>query len=94
MHLSGDFINAPDETVQAPACAALPSGRAAYDLVDGDWSALAPVVGYTAARAALIAVGMVIAGEREHIIRNALAGAVGIEAFVLVWALIKKNGTT
>src|SRR5258706_552299 len=33
MHLSGDFINAPDETVQAPACAALPSGRAAYALV-------------------------------------------------------------
>ena len=81
------------ETTQATACAALPSGQAAFDLLAGKWSAIGPVVGYTLARSVLVGLGMAVAGEREHIVRNAVAGALAIEGFVLVWALLK-NGTT
>ena len=89
MHLHGDLIgilSAPPRT-----CAALPSGQAAYDLVSGDWSAIVPVIGTYAARAALVGVGMAVAGERKHLVRNALAGAAAIEGFVLVWAVFKKS---
>jgi hypothetical protein len=86
MHLAGSFDDA-----QPPKCAALPSGSAAFDLVSGDWSAIVPVIGYTAARAALIGIGMAVAGEREHIVRNAVGGAIAIEGFVLVWAAFKRR---
>ena len=83
MHLAGDLI--------APRCAALPSGQAAFDLVSGDRSCLLPVIGTTLARSALIGVGMAVAGERKHLVRNAVAGAVAVEGFVLIWALFKKE---
>lgn len=37
-------------------------------------------------RAVLIGTGMWIGGKRENVGRDALAGAIGIEAFVLGWA--------
>jgi hypothetical protein len=78
----------------APACSALPSGSSAVALLSGDVRALPAVVGYTAARAALIGTGLLVAGERAHVIRNAVAGALAIEAFVLVWGAwkIKTSG--
>jgi hypothetical protein len=75
------------EQITCPA--ALPSGTSAYRLMSGDPSGLVGVVGHTLARSALVGTGMAIAGEREHIVRNAVAGALGIEAFVLVWAAWK-----
>lgn len=69
--------------------AALPSGSSAANLLRGDWSALPAVVGYTAARAALSAVGLALVGERQHIVRNAVGSALAIEAFVLAWAAWK-----
>jgi hypothetical protein len=69
-----------------PVCAALPSGQAAYDLTHGDRSAFAPVLKYTAMRALLIGAGLFVVGERDHLVRNAVAGAVGIEIYVLWWA--------
>jgi hypothetical protein len=92
MHLHGDFTGALGETVEAPRCAALPSGQAAAKLVAGDWEAIVPVIGYTAVRGALIAVGLAVAGEREHIVRNAISGTLAIETFVLGWAAIKEYG--
>lgn len=73
-------------------CSALPSGQAAFDLVAGDFAALPRVVGFTAARAGLIALGMLALGDRSDrkaIVPNAVAGALGIEAFVLAWAAWK-----
>lgn len=79
------------ETVTAPACAALPSGTSAYRLMSGDPSGLIGVVGHTIGRSALVGAGMAVAGERKHLVRNAVAGALGIEAFVLVWAAWKAH---
>jgi len=63
----------------------LPSAAAAGKLVRGDLSALPAVMLTTAMRAGLIGVGMLLAGEREHVPRNAIGGALAIEAFVLGW---------
>ena len=80
-----------DETLTCPACPALPSGTSAYRLMSGDPSGLVGVVGHTVGRSVLVGVGMAVAGERKHLVRNAVAGALGIEAFVLVWAAWKAH---
>jgi|HubBroStandDraft_2_1064218.scaffolds.fasta_scaffold26404_2 hypothetical protein len=73
-----------------PVCpAALPSGSSAAALLGGDVSALPAVVGSTIARAVLVGSGLIVAGERMHVVRNAVAGALAIEAFVLGWAAWK-----
>jgi len=78
-----------------PACpvcpAALPSGSSAAALVGGDWSALPLAVGHTILRAALIGSGLIVAGERAHVVRNAVAGTLAIETFVLAWAAWKRQ---
>lgn len=71
---------------EAPVCPALPSGTSAYRLMSGDPSGLVGVVGHTLGRSVLVGTGMAVAGERKHLVRNAVAGALGIEAFVLMWA--------
>jgi hypothetical protein len=70
----------------AAPCAALPSGQAAYALMHGDPGALLRVLGYTAFRALLIGAGLFAFGNREHLVRNSIAGALGVEAYVLWWA--------
>jgi hypothetical protein len=73
------------------ACAALPSGPPAVALVSGDLRALPAVLGTTVARAALIATGLIVAGERTpaRLVKNAVAGSLAIEAFVIGWAAWK-----
>jgi len=76
----------------APTCpAALPSGSSAAALIGGDWSALPVAVLHTAVRAALVGTGLLVAGERAHVVRNAVAGSLAIEAFVLSWAAWKQS---
>lgn len=79
----------------APACpvcpAALPSGSSASRLIGGDWSALPLAVGHTLLRSALVASGLYAAGERAHVVRNAVAGSFAIETFVLGWAAWKRR---
>lgn len=70
---------------------ALPSGRAAVDLVNGQPGGLGRTVLCTFGRAALIGTGMWVAGKRENLGRDALAGAIGIEAFVLAWAIYRRE---
>jgi hypothetical protein len=65
----------------------LPSGTSAKALVQGDMKALPEVVLHTALRAGLIGTGMYIAGARTDVVRNAVAGSLAIEAFVLLWML-------
>jgi|GEM_PF-1823514 hypothetical protein len=79
----------------SPACAAcpaaLPSGSSAAALLGGDWRALPLAVGHTALRATLVGAGLYLAGERDpkRLVKNAAAGSLAIEAFVLGWAAWK-----
>lgn len=66
-----------------PTCDTLPSAESAAQLARGDIKALPRVFVHTAGRAALIGVGLILAGQREHVFRNALAGSIAIEVFVL-----------
>ena len=73
------------------ACpAALPSGSSAAALIGGDWSALPLAVAHTVLRSGLVGAGLLVAGERTHVVRNAVAGSLAIEAFVLSWAAWKR----
>jgi hypothetical protein len=77
----------------APACAALPSGPPAVDLLSGNIRALPAVLGTTVARAALIGAGLFVAGERARgrLAKHAAAGSLAVEAFVLAWAAWKRQ---
>jgi hypothetical protein len=67
-------------------CITLPSSDAAVTLVRGNIaSGVVGVVASTVLRAALIGGGLYIIGERKHLMRNSLAAASAIEAFVLAW---------
>jgi hypothetical protein len=89
----GTALGLPATTDTKP-CASLPSGEAAHDLVSGDLTALPRVLTHTALRAALIGTGMWVMGaSKKTLVRNALAGSVGIDLFVLLWATIRKRET-
>lgn len=66
----------------------LPSGEAA---LEADLPAI--VVTY-AARSAVIALSLYLAGYRERLWRNAFAGAAAIELSVLTWAAYKRSRPT
>jgi len=76
-----------------PACpvcpAALPSGSSASALLNGDPGALPIAIGHTLLRSVLVGTGLMVAGERAHVVRNAIAGSLAIETFVLGWAAWK-----
>lgn len=71
----------------------LPSGESAEHLVSGDVGALPKVIFHTVVRGALVGLGLYAAGMRggKDLAKFGLAGAVGIEVFVLLWALYEKN---
>lgn len=71
----------------------LPSGESAEQLVGGDVGALPKVVFHTTVRGGLVGLGLYAAGMRgaRNLIKFGLAGAVGIEVFVLLWAMYEKN---
>jgi hypothetical protein len=85
------WLDAPDSPVRW--LEALPSGESAEQLVSGDISALPKVAFHTATRAGLIGLAMYVAGMHapKMLLRYSVAGALGIEAFVLLWALYEKN---
>ena len=72
---------------QGPQCT-LPSADSACRLMSGDLSALPSAAFHTLGRAALIAVGIYAAGERDpgKLARYSVGAAVAIEAFALAWA--------
>jgi hypothetical protein len=74
---------------QSVVCPALPSGSSAVALLSGDLRALPVAVAHTVLRSGLVGAGMLVAGERKHVVRNAIAGSLAIEAFVLAWAAWK-----
>lgn len=73
-------------------CATLPSSTAAAELIAGDLAALPRVVLSTIGRAALVGVGLAVAGVRgRRLAVEAMAGAAGVEVFVLGFAAWKRH---
>lgn len=72
--------------------ASLPSGRAWVRLVrDGDFGALGSVIAHTGLRATLIGAGLWAVGARRGtIVRDAVAGSLGVDAFILAWSLCRR----
>jgi hypothetical protein len=72
-----------------PLGAPLPSQSSAAALVGGDITAAPTVVFHLLGRAAIIAAGMGIAGERDakRLVVGSLAGSTAIELFVLIHEL-------
>ncbi len=67
-------------------CITLPSSDAAVTLVQGNIApGIVGVVGSTLLRAGLIAGGLYLVGQKDHLARNAIAAASAIELFVLAW---------
>ena len=64
--------------------ATLPSVVAAEKLFNGESWGLVAVLASTVGRAGVIGAGLFLAGERDHLVRNAFAGALAVEAFVLM----------
>jgi hypothetical protein len=64
--------------------ASLPSLDAAVRFMRGEEGGLGGVITSTALRAVLIGAGLAVVGERKHLVKYSLAGAVAIEAFVLL----------
>lgn len=85
------WLDAPAEPVRW--LDALPSGESATDLVHGDASALPKVLFHSTVRAGLIALAMYAVGMHapKQLLKYSVAGSVGIEAFVLLWALYEKQ---
>lgn len=71
----------------------LPSQSSAAALVAGDLTALPTVALHLVGRAALIAAGMAIFGERDpkRLVGGSLAGASMIEVFVLIHELTNQR---
>lgn len=64
----------------------LPSASSAMALVNGEPGALPLVLAHTGMRAGIIGFGLLLAGQRQHVIRTALTASLSVEAFVLMWA--------
>ncbi len=84
----------PDTAITDTHCPTLPSSESAYNFIQGRPGSTIRLVRDLFARAALVGVGMAVAGEREHLFRNAFAGAVGIEVFVLGWVWLNAPPAT
>lgn len=69
--------------------AALPSGRAWRSFVeDGDADSLGAALMHTGLRAALIGAGLLAVGSnRKTLVRDAVTGSLGVDAFILAWTL-------
>ena len=64
-----------------------PTATAAQACLQGDGSACARSAGWVGTRTALLAAGMYVAtGSTQHLLRDALAGSLGVQAFVMAWA--------
>ncbi len=79
-------------------CASLPSSDSAYEAVSGVSGGWWKVAGTTLLRAGLVGAGIAtydkIAGvKHKRLVQRAIAGAVGIELFVLAWTWFKAPRT-
>lgn len=59
--------------------------------MNGEPGAFSTVLTHTGLRTGIIAIGLVISGQRRGVFRNALVSSLAIEAFVLLWAGYQKS---
>lgn len=71
--------------------AVLPSASAAYKLVRGEAGGVPETLLAVISRASIIATGLKLAGEREKVLKYALAASTAIEVMVIVHALAARN---
>lgn len=81
-----------DDVSERAQCDTLPSAQSAAALVRGEPGSFLRVLGHTGGRALLIGVGLAVVGEREHLLKYSIAGALGIEAFVLAYTYYQQRG--
>lgn len=65
----------------------LPSSRSAIELVEGKPGAAVTAALHTAARTALIASGLYLAGDRGNVWTHAAGAALTIELFAILWVV-------
>ena len=63
----------------------LPSQVAANKLLSGETGALADILFWSMARGFVIAGGLYLAGEREHLAKKAAYATLAIELYVILW---------
>lgn len=63
----------------------LPSQVAANSLLSGEAGALADVLLWSTLRGFVIAGGLYLAGEREHLAKKAAYATLAIELYVILW---------
>ena len=71
--------------------AVLPSASAAYKLVRGESGGVPETLLAVISRASIIATGLKLAGERERVLKYALAASTAIEVMVIIHALAARN---
>ncbi len=71
--------------------ARLPSSKSAEALLRGEAGSIQRVALHWVGRSAIIGLGMLAAGERKDVAKQALAGGAAIEIMVLLWALRKRE---
>jgi len=74
-----------------PHPAVLPSASAAYKLVRGQAGGVPETILAVISRASIIATGLKLAGERERVLKYALAASTAIEVMVVIHALAARN---
>jgi hypothetical protein len=75
----------------APVCASMPSATSARDFMAGIPGSVPHLLVSYAGRTAIVAAGMYAAGKREHLARDAAAGAALIELSLLTYFSFEKN---
>ena len=73
--------------------ATLPSGRLAQQALKGDSGAWLDSGAWTLRRAAIMWLGMRLAGERQDTVKKALIGSLGVQAMVFGYVALSKDPT-
>lgn len=74
-----------------PHPAVLPSASAAYKLVRGEAGGVPETLLAVISRASIIATGLKLAGERDKVLKYALAASAAVEVMVIIHALAARN---
>jgi len=83
----------PPTPAEEPAgifCASLPSANTVNDLLDGKLSALPNLARDMIVRSATVALGAYVVGQRDHLVRVGIGGALGIEVGVVALTMWKR----
>ena len=90
--VTGSFGRSVTEPEAQQCRVGLPSSSSVEDLLDGEASAILPVIVSMAGRGLLVGLGAYAAGLRGgNVVRAGVGGAVMIEAFVFAWIAMNRK---